>query len=178
MKGILAHEAGILEYLYRQYYPVVRGYVLQNNGTADDASDVFQDGMIALWSNARAGKYESRADKGIGAYLVQICKFRWLERTRSAGFRKTTGWNPDWEAADETNRLSGLIRQEEISYAAQLMAQLGEKCRAILSAFYYEKKSMQEIAALQQLTPDSAKNEKYRCMQRLKTLHAAQQKTT
>ena len=178
MNGIRTHESSVLEYMYRQYFPIVRGYVMQNTGSADDAGDVFQDGIIALWTNINAGKYESRADKGIGAYLVQICKFRWLERTKSAGFRRTTGWNPDWEGTDENHKLAGMIRQEEISYATGLMAQLGEKCRAILTDFYYEKKSMQEIAAKQQMTPDSAKNEKYRCMQRLKKLHTGNQTTT
>jgi RNA polymerase sigma factor (sigma-70 family) len=171
VNGIRNHDSKALEWLYKQYYPTVRNYVLQNSGDADEAQDIFQDGMIALWDNITNGRYESRADKGIGAYLVQICKFRWLEKTKSARFRKTKEWNDNFDQPEQDSRLANLIDREEADYATGLMGKLGEKCQEILTLFYYEKKSMQEIGTTLTMQPDSVKNEKYRCMQRLKKLH-------
>ncbi len=60
-------------------------------------------------------------------------------------------------------------REERAAFQARF-AQLGERCQEILRRFYYEKQSMKEIAEVFQLTEASAKNEKYRCMQRLNKL--------
>ena len=49
--------------------------------------------------------------------------------------------------------------------------QLGEKCKAILHQFYYKKSSMKEIAALFNYEEKTAKNEKYRCMKKLRALY-------
>lgn len=171
VNGIRIHDNKTLEWLYKQYYPTVRNYVIQNSGDADDAKDIFQDGIIALWDNIQNKKYESRSDKGIGAYLIQICKFRWLERTKSARFRKTKEWNDNYDQPVDDSRIAGLMNTEVVNYATGLMNKLGEKCQEILTLFYYEKKSMQEIGSALVMQPDSVKNEKYRCMQRLKKLH-------
>lgn len=173
VQGILAHDNATLKYLYRQFFPIVKSYVAQNSGNEDEAKDIFQDGIIAVWNNVHNGKYESRADKGLGPYLVKVCKFRWLEQTKSARHKKTANWDADWEKADGDNKLDAMIKKEQINYAVKLVSQLGEKCRNILTMFYYEKKNMQEIAAANNLTAESAKNEKYRCMQQLKKMHTA-----
>jgi RNA polymerase sigma factor (sigma-70 family) len=67
--------------------------------------------------------------------------------------------------------LNRLIRKEEIDQARQLMASLGERCRKILYLFYYQRQSMEEIAAAMELTADSAKNQKYRCLNQLRELY-------
>lgn len=171
MKGIRNHHTDTLEFLYRRYFPIVAGYVNKNSGNDEDAKDAFQDGMIALWSNINAGKYESRGDKGVAAYLVQICKFRWLEKLKSAGHKYSSAWDADWTGSDEEHRLANMIKDEEINYAVVLVARLGERCQRILKAFYYEKQKLTTIAAMLSISPESAKNEKYRCMQKLKELH-------
>jgi hypothetical protein len=55
---------------------------------------------------------------------------------------------------------------------------LGEPCKSLLEAFYMQKKNMQEIAASFGYTnPDNAKNQKYKCLMRLKKLFFMQYKT-
>lgn len=171
VQGIVAHDTATLKYLYQQYFPIVKNYVIQNSGNEDEAKDIFQDGMIAVWNNLCIGKYESRSGKGLGAYLVKVCKFRWLEQTKSARHKKTANWDTEWEKADDDDKLNAMIKKEQINYAVKLVSLLGEKCRNILTMFYYDKKNMQEIAVTHNLTVESAKNEKYRCMQQLKKMH-------
>ena len=47
-----------------------------------------------------------------------------------------------------------------------------QECKSLLKLFYFEKKSMEEISELINITDASARNKKYRCMQKLKTIVA------
>ena len=52
---------------------------------------------------------------------------------------------------------------------------LGEPCKSLLEAYYLNKKGMQEIAAEFGYTnSDNAKNQKYKCLIRLKKMFFAQ----
>jgi hypothetical protein len=51
------------------------------------------------------------------------------------------------------------------------MMNLGEPCRSLIDAFYLQKKSMTDIASFFGYTnADNAKNQKYKCLMRLKKL--------
>ena len=43
------NRGGSINYLYEKYFPLARSFVLKNSGTYEDAEDVFQDGLIALF---------------------------------------------------------------------------------------------------------------------------------
>jgi hypothetical protein len=55
------------------------------------------------------------------------------------------------------------------------MRNLGEPCKSLLEAFYIQKKPMLEIADdFGYTNADNAKNQKYKCLMRLKKLFFAQ----
>jgi hypothetical protein len=59
------------------------------------------------------------------------------------------------------------------------MSSLGEPCKSLLEAYYLQKKSMLEIAGdFGYTNADNAKNQKYKCLMRLKKLFFEQYKTT
>ena len=59
----------------------------------------------------------------------------------------------------------------------QAMQGLGEPCKSLLEAYYLAKKSMVEIAdAFGYTNADNAKNQKYKCLLRLKKLFFDQYK--
>jgi len=57
------------------------------------------------------------------------------------------------------------------------LQRLGEPCRGLLEAYYLQKRNMQDIADDYGYTnADNAKNQKYKCLVRLKKLFFAQYK--
>ncbi|MEJ7661589.1 MAG: hypothetical protein WKG07_19365 [Hymenobacter sp.] len=80
-----------------------------------------------------------------------------------------TGAEDDLLAAEEQDR-----RFDTMSEA---LAHLGEPCRSLLEGFYLLDKSMQDLTAEFGYTnADNAKNQKYKCLVRLKKLFFAQYK--
>jgi DNA-directed RNA polymerase specialized sigma24 family protein len=63
----------------------------------------------------------------------------------------------------------------ELGIMERALNSLGEPCKSLLESFYIEKKSMDEIASLFGYTnADNAKNQKYKCLMRLKKLFFSQ----
>ena len=66
-------------------------------------------------------------------------------------------------------------RDAELGIMHRALNSLGEPCKSLLEAFYIEKKSMDKIALLFGYTnADNAKNQKYKCLMRLKKLFFSQ----
>jgi len=169
-EGLKNNEPSAFEYLYKNNYPAVRQLVFQYKGSDDDAKDIFQEGMIALWNNIRSGSYQLRPDVKMSTYLIQICKLRWMDRLKKASSRYEVKQETYMEPAQEAEVEVEWINREEQSEFQQQFAQLGERCQTLLKRFYFMKQSLQEIADFLGIGEASAKNEKYRCMQRLKKI--------
>lgn len=169
-EGLKNNEQSAFEYLYKNNYPAVRQLVFQYKGSDDDAKDIFQEGMIALWNNIRSGSYQLRPDVKMSTYLIQICKLRWMDRMKKASNRYELRQESYQEPAQEAEVEINWINQEEQSEFQQQFARLGERCQQLLKRFYFMKQSLQEIAERLGIGEASAKNEKYRCMQRLKKI--------
>jgi hypothetical protein len=55
------------------------------------------------------------------------------------------------------------------------MGSLGEPCKSLLEGYYIQKKDMQQLAEMFGYTnSDNAKNQKYKCLMRLKKLFFSQ----
>lgn len=171
VEGIANNDRQALDYLYSQSFSQIKQFITQNNGSEQDAEDIFQEGLLALWKNIRTGKYENQKNVKLSTYLFQVCKFRWFEHLKSAKVKYNSRLNPEFDVADESEMSQIQEEIERASYLKSLFRQLGEKCQQILNLYYYQKLPLAEIADKLDYTPQSAKNEKYRCMQRLKALH-------
>jgi DNA-directed RNA polymerase specialized sigma24 family protein len=44
--GLKSKDNQAYEILYKFYYPSVKNFILKNNGTEDDAKDIFQETII------------------------------------------------------------------------------------------------------------------------------------
>lgn len=169
-QGLLNNEPKVFEFIYTKNFPAVRQQVQQYGGSEDDAKDIFQEGMIALWDNIRSGTYQLREGVKMSTYLIQICKLRWMDRMKKASNRYEIRKNDYVEPEAEAEVLVNWIDREEQQQFQRQFAQLGERCQDLLNRFYFLKESMQEIAAALNIGEATAKNEKYRCMQRLKKI--------
>ena len=68
-------------------------------------------------------------------------------------------------------------RDQEFAMMEKAIGSLGEPCKSLIEAFYIQKRNMQDIASQFGYTnADNAKNQKYKCLMRLKKLFFAQYK--
>jgi RNA polymerase sigma factor (sigma-70 family) len=167
--GILNDSRKTLEGIYKSYFPMVLQLIITNSGSEDDAKDIFQEAVIVLYDKVKAGNFELNSK--LKTFLYSVCRRLWLKRlnvkSRSSGsisdFEDVIAVEHDLEYHEEKDR--------QFNQMDEALAHLGEPCRTIIEEFYMNSKSMQEICdTLGYTNADNAKNQKYKCLQRLKKL--------
>ena len=178
LAAIRAGDERALARLYRQHWPMISHFVLQNSGSDDDAQDVYQEGVMVFYEKVRDGSLELSCQ--IKTYLYAVCRRIWLKRLTSKSrfgvrllddeehlARPQTGAEDDLQAAEEQERRFELMNEA--------LLRLGEPCRSLLEGFYLLDKSMQELTAdFGYTNADNAKTQKYKCLLRLKKLFFGQ----
>jgi len=146
------------EYAYKMYYPMVREAVCKNNGTEEDATDIFQDGLLILHRNLYKGTF--REESSIKTYIFGICRNLWLKELKKR--QKHNDSITDLTVHSQHEEINYLINVEVVTL---LMNELKEDCRRILTEYYYNNKSMAELKEMFNVNSiQAAKNKKLRCM--------------
>ena len=177
MLGLARNERKAAETIYKDNYNMVQALIINNNGSADDAKDIFQEAMIVLYEKVRAGNFELTAQ--IKTYLYSVCRRLWLKR-----LQQMNRYQPDLEGSGEIVQVEEEMEVHEKLNAEFLLMEkalgsLGEPCKSLLEAYYLQKRSMTEIATTFGYTnADNAKTQKYKCLMRLKKFFFEQYKNT
>lgn len=155
--------------LYRTNRAPVTSYVLRNSGTRDDAEDMLQEALVILWERIRSGRFEHSAK--LGTFLLGTVKHLWSRRLARAR-RERSGVMEESDPPDEEQPvLDSLIESETVEHLRQAMEKLGEQCRKLLLLFYWDEKSMEEIAEMMGFAnAETAKSKKYQCKKELERL--------
>jgi len=161
-----------LKELYHANYPKVELLVLKNNGTKDEAKDLYQEAFLAMWKNVKEYKFEPKNETAIQGYLYQIAKNKWTDYLRSSRYKKTTKFEESKSniKLSEEDGFNEIQKENELQQLEKGLAKLGDECRRLLQLFYFKKQSLSEIAGSFGIGEPSARNKKYRCIVQLKKL--------
>ena len=155
------------------------GVMVLSKGTRDE-EDLFQDSFLKLWQEIQSRRiyirdnYAWRTDKtgtnrrmsaSLKTYLMAIAKYKNYEMIREDEI-----YVP--EQSDAADRLE----EEPEEYTAEWIVEqcvndLPPRCKDILTLFYYEGKSLDEILSIrnENQSKDGLKTGKSKCMKTLKT---------
>ncbi|HMW39095.1 MAG TPA: sigma-70 family RNA polymerase sigma factor, partial [Saprospiraceae bacterium] len=89
LNALRLNEEWAYEALYRDYYPMVLKYVLQNSGEHEAARDLFQEVVIAVIRNIRNPDFELYDGTKFGTYLMSIAQKKWLAGLQQNKNKKT-----------------------------------------------------------------------------------------
>jgi RNA polymerase sigma factor (sigma-70 family) len=152
---------------------MVQSFVLNNNGTYDDARDIFQEAMIVLYENAKLETFVLTCQ--IKTYVYSICRRLWLKRLQHLNRFATQVESLEETIPVEEDLENQERRNADFAIMERALGSLGEPCKSLLEAYYLQKKDMTDIAASFGYTnADNAKNQKYKCLMRLKKLFFSQ----
>ena len=76
--GIRKRDNAVLGYIYKNYFPSILHFVMNNSGTADDAKDVFQEAIIVVFENVRAD-VDFRLTCELKTYIFSIARIIWIK---------------------------------------------------------------------------------------------------
>ncbi len=168
IEGLRSGNNEVLEALYKKYYNIVLKLIVNNSGTADAAKDIYQETIIVLFENAQKASFELNCQ--LQTYLYSVAKRLWLKQLRKDGKTFLLRENDENEVIDISEDLKEhLAKDADIEKMNKSLTELGEPCSTLIRDFYVSKLSMEKIAEKFGYTnSDTAKNQKYKCLQRLK----------
>lgn len=173
LKGLAKNDSKAIETIYKNNFNMVQNYILNNNGTYDEARDIFQEAMIALYEKAQSESFVLTCK--INTYVYSICRRLWLKRLQQLG-----RYSNQIDGLEETVQVEEDLeihekRNIDFAIMERALNSLGEPCRSLIEGFYIKKMDMQALSKEFGYTnADNAKTQKYKCLMRLKKLFFAQ----
>ncbi len=171
--GLRRGDSSAFRKVYVLHFNMIKYFIIKNSGREEDAHDIFQEAMVALFEQLGSGKFELKSS--LKTWIYAVCRNKWMKQLEK---QKRNVRLVDFETVDPVVLPEDLAAQNEKSVSLRkCLEQLGTQCRKLLLLYYYFKKSMEEIAIdLNYTNADNAKSQKYKCLQKLKSIYSSTQK--
>ncbi len=169
--GVSTGDSKAINRIYKSYFPSISRMIINNNGSEDEAKDIFQEAVMVLYDKITQQKFELSSK--LGTFLYAVSRRLWLKQLTRKGNTASTSDISDFE--DLLKVEEDIEKHDEIEQRFDQMnialSQLGEPCQTLLKDFYIANMSMQDIRDKFGYTnTDNAKTQKYKCLQRLKKI--------
>jgi RNA polymerase sigma factor (sigma-70 family) len=147
-----------LEVIYQKYYRMMVRLVTSNSGTEQEAKDVYQEAVVVFWQKAISGNLVLTSK--MSTYIYSICLNLWRkELDRKGRYSNEEKDGKEFQKQDQ---------EERIKIIHEFIDKLDDTCKKVLSYYYFDGMSMQEIAdKIGFANTDTTKTKKYKCKKKL-----------
>lgn len=189
VEGMSKHNPFIeraLNYHCKKYFDFNYKSVFFKELNNEDKDDIFQESFIAFWENILAGKLYVETGTLFGGkgqpfsgrlttYFMSIAKYKYYEWVRSNASNNTTdieemGMKQLFHELFDDDDDDAVIKDKKLSIISDCISHMSERCRQILTLFYYEMKTLDDI--MKEITTfiskDALKTAKYKCTENLR----------
>lgn len=151
-----------LLFLYKTIQPKVSTWISQNNGSIEEAQDIFQDCVIVFYKYVINSKFKE--EESIEGFIYSVAKNKWINKAKqNKRFVNDEIKVETYKTEEET------LESEDLNEVIKnLLEQLGEVCKELLTYSIFYKLSMEDIALRMEYdNANTAKTKNYKCKQRL-----------
>jgi RNA polymerase sigma factor (sigma-70 family) len=173
IEALCAGNEVLIREIYVKFSHGMLHWTLRNNGSAEDAQDLFQDSLMAVYDRYCGGGFQLTSP--FGALLMAIGRRKWFDKlaqkkrednVRNAEAERYTEESPEWEAAEEA-----VLQQQRQECLAEVFELLSEQCRRLLSLITAGEATVEQIAQdLGLANANAVYQSKHRCTGRWRQL--------
>lgn len=166
MHAIASGDKQAIGMLYREMSPVIRRMVAElGQGTAADASDIFQDAVIIVYEKAKQPEFELTSS--FHAFFYGVCR-----NLRLSKLKKRSGNEacmPEEATLGESELFSdaAYLTMERLKLIENAMLKLGEDCRRLMQLHFLETPVSQIAEILGYNSEGYVRRRKCQCKARL-----------
>ncbi len=173
IEALYKGDQRLIRAIYEKFSRSIHSWVLQNNGAAEDAQDLFQDALLAVYDRYCGTDFQLTSS--LGGLLMTICRRKWYDRlsqkkreenVRNVEGERYTTERPELEDAEEA-----LLQQQRQECLAQVFKLLSEQCQRLLSLLTTGETPVEQIAVeLGFANANAVYQSKHRCTARWRQL--------
>jgi RNA polymerase sigma factor (sigma-70 family) len=160
----------VIRSMYRNYFDSLSWYVMNNNGSSQDAEDIFQEVIVTFISLVQKDKF--RGESSVKTFLFSLNRHAWLNELKRRG--RALAREEKYEKGQErveADTSQYMADRENKNAVISLVSKLGDACRQILLLFYYENWPMKKILETMHYENEQVlRNKKYKCLKQLEQM--------
>ena len=178
IEALRSNDERMIREIYKQHATQALRWVVARGGSADDARDIFQEALIAVFEKAQQPDFVLTCP--LGALLHVICSRKWIDRFRQKS-RDTEVRNEEerrysTEVTDDVltvaeDALAEQSRQERLTTA---FVQLSDLCRQLLTLLSNGTAPREAAAMLKMNSVDTLYRRKNACTERWRDVYLSQ----
>lgn len=174
LNGVCNGDRQVLTQIYTEFAPKVASWVLKNGGQLEEAKDIFQEALIAMYDRVNKGEFNLPC--AFGAYFMGIVRYKWLDKknknskdqeVRNVNLRRYTD-------ESDPNIEDLLIKTEQAHLQNQKLEasfqQLSDLCQQLLTLIKAGHSSDDIIKKLAFSTANAMYRRKNACLERWRVL--------
>ena len=132
-EALIKGDARLIGEIYQKCFPLVRKFVSQNNGTDEDAEDIFQKSLLQIAVRYRKEKFEIKSE--FEGYLFTVCKNLWRRELNKSKKRVTNEVFLNLYSEEQDNALAAM-EQKRFELFNEKLDLISENCKKILSLYF------------------------------------------
>ncbi|HOY05715.1 MAG TPA: sigma-70 family RNA polymerase sigma factor [Saprospiraceae bacterium] len=163
LEGLRDRKDETIKTIFEEFLPRIAVYIRQNQGTNEDANDVFQDALVAIFRKTDTLVLKA----SFYTFLYAVCRNIWLNKLRR---KKFTGEVTEQEFAvlREQQEIEPAVEEaERYDLLYKNFDHLPPDCRKLLLLCWHSGKGMEEIAAEMEITYAYARKRRHVCTGKL-----------
>ncbi|MCG8412513.1 MAG: sigma-70 family RNA polymerase sigma factor [Bacteroidales bacterium] len=165
VKGILKQDKILLQKLYSENFSTIKRFVIENNGSEEDAQDVFQEAIIITYRKAKSGTFQLTSS--FKSYIYSVCRFIWIKQlSKKQEENINVGLYNEYESIEDIEIDEYVVNEQYKLYQTHYK-RLSHKCQEIIR-LSLKKVSFKNIAKIMNMESEKyTKQKKYRCKEQL-----------
>lgn len=178
--GIMQNDERAWRHIYREsrlgFASIVAQSYADSNLRREDIEDIFQESLVVLMHKVKSGSFTASRNGAIFSYLVEIGKQitkNYLRKRRATASDKLVTISLNRHNNEEESISVDEKQHTQDEFLDRVFDMLPSECKRLLKYFYWEHKSMDDIASILGMrNADSAKTKKSKCMNKFKDIAA------
>lgn len=152
-----------IKLLYKEF-PKIKAKIMSSGGDDEIARQIFHDSLILLIE--KVSRKDFKLTSKLTTFLFGINRFLWKNELRKRQKNIELEWSDTLiVSADDIHYEEE--KELKLNALKSILNRITDKCKRIFELFYFQNLSMQEIAEqLKFTTINSAKTQKYKCMEK------------
>jgi len=166
LEGLRNSDRVIIDYVYKEYFPVIRFFVLVNAGDESDAEDVFQDALVIIFRKMCTNDLE--LSSSFKTFLYSICRNLWMQKLAEMNNAPEF---LDVEKHDSVEEIVDIdfeeLENRKYNLYHKHFLDIGKECKKLMKLFYRKVPPDEIIKKMGYKNTDSLKSQKYLCKEKL-----------
>lgn len=165
LNGIKERDTRVLDFVYNNFYQQVKVFIMQNQGSLEDAKDIYQDAMMVIYQKLQLNNLKLTCS--FSTYLYSVSRLLWLKQ-----LEKRKLWKQFTEDAENFINLDDSIfsiyeMNERYRLYQSHFKRLSFSCQKVLELFL-ARIPLKEIARILGFKSEQyAKKRKHQCKEKL-----------